>query len=210
MIRILVADDHPLLRKGIIRILSEHPDMCVVGEAASAQETADFLLQEAVDVLVLDLNMPDRSGFEVLGQLSTWTHRPHVLVLSAHPEDQFAIRVLRAGASGYMNKEAAPDALVKAIRKIHAGGRYVTEAVAEQLVDSIAPRNPLPRHADLSPREFQIFRLIAQGHKVSKIATDLAISGSTVHTVRRRLMAKLGVASDVDMGRYAVQHDLID
>lgn len=209
MIRVLVADDHPLLRKGIVRILSEHEDIAVVAEAATAAQTIDLLSSTAVDVLLLDLNMPDRSGFEVLGQLLTWPKRPRVLVLSAHPEDQFGVRVLRAGASGYMNKETAPDLLVKAIRRIHGGGRYVSEEVAEQLVDTVAPQQLRPAHDQLSPREYQVLRLIAAGQRVNAIAPQLGLSPSTVHTVRQRLLTKLSLSSDADVARYAVQHKIL-
>lgn len=209
MISILVADDHPLLRNGIIRILGEQTDMRVVGEAANAAQAVEALANADVDILVLDLNMPDRSGFEVLGQLATWPRRPKVLVLSAHPEEQFALRVLKAGASGYMNKEAAPDALVKAIRRIHGGGRYISAAVAEQLADAISPGADRPRHLGLSPREFQVFRLIATGSRVPVICQQLSLSPSTVHTVRRRVLGKLGLTSDVDLARYAVQNALL-
>lgn len=209
MIRVLVADDHPLLRKGIVRILSEHEDITVVAEAATAAQTIDLLSSTAVDVVLLDLNMPDRSGFEVLGQLLTWPKRPRVLVLSAHPEDQFGVRVLRAGASGYMNKETAPDLLVKAIRRIHSGSRYVSEAVAEQLADAVAPLQQRPAHEQLSPREYQVLRLIAAGQRVSAIAPQLGLSPSTVHTVRQRLLAKLSLATDADVARYAVQHRIL-
>lgn len=209
MIRVLVADDHPLLRKGIVRILSEHEDITVVAEAATAAQTIDLLCSTAVDVVLLDLNMPDRSGFEVLGQLLTWPKRPRVLVLSAHPEDQFGVRVLRAGASGYMNKETAPELLVKAIRRIHSGSRYVSEAVAEQLADTVAPLQQRPAHEQLSPREYQVLRLIAAGQRVSAIAPQLGLSPSTVHTVRQRLLAKLSLASDADVARYAVQHNIL-
>lgn len=209
-IRVLVADDHPLLREGIVRILSETADIQVVGKAASGVETINLLTTTPVDVLVLDLSMPDRGGFEVLGQISTWPKRPRVLVLSAHPEDQLAIRVLRAGASGYLTKESAPESLVKAIRRIHAGGRYISEAVAEQLAFAVDPFREPPSHEQLSPREFQIFRLIASGRKTTAIAHDLSISLSTVHTIRRRLLEKLQLTSDVEVARYAVQHGLIE
>lgn len=210
MIRVVVVDDHPLLRQGIVRILSDTADIVVVGEAASAAAAVDLVTRHAVDLLVLDLSMPGRGGFEVLGQLASWPHAPRTLVLSVHPEDQFAVRALRAGAHGYLNKEAAPEELVKAIRRIHAGGRYITPAVAEQIADAIDPRHDGPVHERLSPREFQVFRLLAQGHRVPEIAPMLALSPSTVHTIRRRMLVKLGVKRDVEVARYAVQHGLVD
>ncbi len=209
-IRVLVADDHPLIRAGIIAILAEMPDIEVVAEASSGNEAIRKLATHTVDILVLDLAMSSGSGFDVLGQLSLWDRRPRVLVLSAHPEDQLAVQVLRSGASGYLAKEAAPDLLVAAIRRIHSGRKYVTEGVAEQLVEAVEVGYQRAPHESLSPRELQVFMMLARGRKVSEIAKDLAISPSTAHTFRRRIMEKLGLLRDVELARYALQHKLVD
>ncbi len=210
MIRVLVADDHPLIRSGVIAILSEQADIHVVAQAASGRETLQLLRKHDVDVLVLDLKMPDGGGFDVLAQLSGWMARPQVVVLSHYAEDQLAIQALRAGAAGYLPKEAAPELLVTAIRRIHAGGRFVTEELAALLVDAVDPTRARAPHETLAPREFQVFRLLAAGKKTPAIASELTISVSTAHTLRRRVQDKLGVASDVELARYALDHGLAE
>ncbi len=209
-IRVLVADDHPLIRAGIIAILAEMSDIAVVGEASSGNEALRKLALQEVDVLVLDLSMPSGSGFDVLGQLSLWQKRPRVLVLSAHPEDQLAVQVLRSGASGYLAKEAAPELLVAAIRRIHSGRKFVTEGVAEQLVEAGEPGYQAAPHESLSPRELQILMLLATGRKTVEVAADLAVSRSTAYTHRQRILDKLGLAGDVELARYALQHKLVE
>ena len=208
--RIMVADDHPLIRAGIVAILRECPDMEVVAEAGSGSDALRKLAQRPVDVLVLDLKMDDGSGFDVLGQLSIWPTRPRVLVLSAHPEDQLALQVLRSGASGYLAKGAAPDELVRAIRKVMSGRKYLSEAVSEQLVETIDPRHPPSGHESLSPREMQVFLRLANGVPVSTLAEDLGISLSTAHTYRRRVLDKVGARGNTDLTRYALQHKLME
>jgi two-component system invasion response regulator UvrY len=209
-IRVLVADDHPIIRSGVIAILAENRDIEIVAEAASGRETLDALKKHVVDVLVLDLKMPEGGGFDVLAQIATWPKRPKVVVLSHYAEEHFAIQALHAGASGYLPKEAAPDQLVKAVRRVHAGGRYVTEALADQLVDVTDPARTKAPHEHLSPREFQVFMALASGKKTQNIATDLGISLSTAHTLRRHVHEKLGVDSDVDLARYAMALRLVD
>ncbi len=210
MIRVLVADDHALIRRGVVAILSEHADIHVVAEAGSGTETLELLRKHAVDVLVLDLKMPDGGGFDVLASLTTWPTRPRVIVLSHYAEDQLAIQALRAGASGYLPKETAPELLVTAIRRVHAGGRFVSESLAALLVDAVDPARAKAPHETLAPREFQVFRLLATGKKTPAIAADLGISVSTAHTLRRRIQEKLGVVSDVELARYALEHQLAE
>jgi len=210
MIRVAVADDHPLLRQGILRMLSEVPDISVVGEASSGADTLRLLEHTRVDVLVLDLQMPDLSGFEVLGQLATWSKTPAVLILSAHPEDQFALRVLRAGARGYLTKASAPEELVRAIRKVNTGRRYVSDAVVDQLAGLTDTRRQEASIDALSPREFQVFRLIASGRRSGAVAQELGLSLSTVYSYRRIVLDKLGLQNDIEIARFAAERKLTE
>lgn len=210
MMRILVADDHAILRQGLKQILADEFSDLQFGEADTAAGTLQQLRGQPWDVLILDINMPGRSGLEVLQV--TRRHFPGVpvLVLSSTPEDQLGIRVLRAGASGYLNKQAAPEELINAVRKVMAGGRYVSAALAEKLVVELDRDAEHPPHEALSDREFQVFKLIVAGKSVKKIAAELSLSGKTISTFRSRLYGKLGVRSTVELIYYAQQYGLID
>jgi len=209
VIRVVVADDHPLLREGIARLLRETPDLQVVGEAGNGDEAVDLVAGGGADVLVLDLAMPGRGGFDVLARLRSWPVRPRVLVLSAHPEDQLAVRTLKAGAAGYLSKESAPEELVKAIRRVAEGLRYVTPAVAELLARSAAKEKPERLHETLAPREFEVFLLVARGKRLAEIARALGVSRSTARTLRQRVLFKLELANDAEVARYAVENGLL-
>jgi DNA-binding NarL/FixJ family response regulator len=209
-IRVLIVDDHPIIRRGVREILADDSKICVVGEAGSGSEALRVLGQLDVDFVLLDVTLPDRSGIEVLKdirQLFPWVR---VLVLSIHPEEQYAVRALRAGALGYLTKESAPEELLRAIERVIRGGKYVTANIAESLsrlasddLKGLAP------HELLSDREFEVLRLLAQGHGVSQIAEKLGLSVKTVSTYRARILEKLGKETTAQLIRYAIDHHLV-
>lgn len=210
MIRALIADDHAVVRQGLKQILGDMPEMVVAGEATTGQEVLDKVRAETWDVVVLDISMPDRSGLDVLKQLRSERPKLPVLVLSMHSEDQYAMRVLKAGASGYLTKDSAPDELVKAIRKVVSGGRYVSSFLAEKLAFEIGTDSSRLPHETLSDREFQVLRLIAAGESVTEIAAELYLSVKTVSTYRARMLEKMNLATTAELIHYAMQNHLID
>lgn len=210
MIRALIADDHAVVRQGLKQILGDTPEMLVAGEATNGQEVLDKVRAEPWDVVVLDISMPDRSGLDVLKQLRSERPKLPVLVLSMHSEDQYAVRVLKAGASGYLTKDSAPDELVKAIRKVVSGGTYVSSFLAEKLAFEIGTDSSRLPHETLSDREFQVLRLIAAGESVTEIAAELYLSVKTVSTYRARLLQKMNLTTNAELMHYAMQNHLID
>ncbi len=211
MIRVLLADDHPVVRKGLSQIVAEHRDMVVVGEAGDGAAVLQSISRLAVDVLVLDINMPGRSGLEVLREVKQLQPRLPVLVLSVHPEDQLAVRALMAGASGYLNKDSAPEDLVKAIRKVFAGGKFVTPTLAEALVANLQMESiDTPPHKTLSDREYSVMLRIASGKAVSEIASELCLSVKTVSTYRARILEKMNMKTNADLTRYAIHNGLVE
>jgi len=210
LIRVLVVDDHPVVRRGIIQILEGEPDMASVSEAANAGELMRLAAGGDWDVVVLDINLPDRSGMEVLRDLKALRPDLPVLVLSMYPEDQYALRALKAGASGYLTKESVTEELVAAVRKAAGGGRYVSASLAEKLAEAmVSPVGKAP-HELLSNREFQVMRMIASGKRLKDIAQELRLSVKTVSTYRSRVMEKMGFQSDAQLIRYALRHGLLD
>jgi DNA-binding NarL/FixJ family response regulator len=210
MIRALIADDHAVVRQGLKQILGDTPEMLVAGEATNGQEVLDKVRAEPWDVVVLDISMPDRSGLDILKQLRSERPKLPVLVLSMHSEDQYAVRVLKAGASGYLTKDSAPDELVKAIRKVVSGGRYVSSFLAEKLAFEIGTDSSRLPHETLSDREFQVLRLIAAGKSVTEIAAELYLSVKTVSTYRARMLEKMNLGTTAELIHYAMQNHLID
>jgi two-component system invasion response regulator UvrY len=210
LIRILIADDHAILRRGLKEILEDELVGAIFGEAGNAQEVVTQVRSQAWDLVILDINMPGRSGFDLLGDLRQLRPELPVLVLSVHPEDQYAKRVLRAGAAGYMNKETAPRELVKAVRKVLAGGRYVSEAFAEKLALDLGAKAVRLPHEKLSDREFEVMRMIASGKTVSQIAEELHLSVTTVSTHRAGILKKMGMANNAELMRYVLENRLID
>jgi DNA-binding NarL/FixJ family response regulator len=209
MIRILLADDHLMFREGLKQILGRCADFAVTAEAANGQEALDLIRAQRFDVVVLDISMPVRSGFDVLGEIRIEQPELPVLVLSMHPEDQYAVRVLKAGASGYLTKESAADELIAAIRKVAGGGRYVTSTLAEKLADALATQGAIGDHRDLSNREFQVLVMLARGRMLREIADELLISEKTVTTYRARILEKLGARNNAELAKYAIEHDLL-
>lgn len=210
MIKVIVVDDHAVVREGLKRIISESPGMSVTGEAGDGHEALKVVKDGVCDVVVLDISMPNKNGLDVLKQLRADSPRLPVLVLSMHSEDQYAIRVLRAGAAGYLTKESAPAKLVQAIRKVVRGGKYVSSTLAEKLVfdlDSDMQKTP---HESLSDREYQVLCMIASGKTVSEIAEELALSVKTISTYRVRILQKLKMKNNAEMTRYAIKQGLVD
>lgn len=209
MIKILIADDHPIVRAGLKQVIEKSPDMKVAGEALNGREVLDKVSGEEWDILILDFSMPGRSGLDVIRDVRTLRPSLPVLVLSMHPEAELAPRLLKAGVSGYLMKESATAELVNAIRKINAGGRYVSPALAEKLAGDLAFESGKLRHELLSDREYQVLLCIAAGKTAQEIALDLSLSVKTVRTYRDRVMEKLSLKNDVELSRYALEHRLI-
>ncbi len=211
MIRVLITDDHPIFRKGIKLVLSEAEDIQVAGEAASGHEALALLRKESYDVITLDVTMEGKDGLETLKEIRYENIPVAVLMLSIHPEDQFAVRTLKAGANGYLSKTSVPDELVTAIRVIAGGGQYITSATASQIVHELRLPDPtVPMHEHLSDREFQVLILIGSGKTVGYIAQELNISAKTVSTHRAHILQKMNLQNNAQLMRYVLQHRLID
>ncbi len=209
-LRILVADDHAVVRRGLIEILTEAFPSAEYDEAADAGEALRKTRERHYDILVLDITMPGRSGLDVLKDVRATHPALPVLVLSVHPEDQYALRVLKAGASGYLTKDTAPQKLVEAVQRALAGGKYVSDALADRLVLGVRTGLDSPLHATLSDREDGVMRMIAGGATVSDIAHQLSLSVKTVSTYRARILAKMGMRTNADLTRYAIENDLVE
>ena len=210
MIRVLLADDHAIVRAGLKEILAGTGDITVAAEATNGQEVMARIRGQDYDVAVLDMSMPGRSGIELIKQVKDEKPKLRVLVLTMHSEEQYAVRALKAGASGYLTKDSAAEQLVAAIRKIAAGGAYVSPETAERLVLDASPRAEAAPHTLLSDREFQVLQLIAGGQSVSEIARRLALSVKTVSTHKTRILQKMGLANQAELIRYALEHKLLD
>jgi DNA-binding NarL/FixJ family response regulator len=209
MIQVIIADDHPVMRHGIKRILEEEADMQVVGEAANGQELLQKIEQSPCDCVLLDIGMPGRDGLDALAYLRRNYPKLPVLILSVYPEDQFGPRVLKSGAAGYMNKESACDQLVKAIRKVCTGGKYVSPALAEKIAGDLAADNNVPPHEKLSSREYQVMRLIASGKTVGQIARELCLSEKTISTHRARILEKMEMKTNAQLTYYGIHNNLV-
>lgn len=210
MIRVFIVDDHEIIRQGLKMILKEAADLVVVGEAQDGIEALRKIKNTDCDVMLLDMNMPGSSGIDLLADIKALKPKMHILVLSIHPEDKFALRTLKAGASGYLCKDTALEELVVAIRKIHSKGRYISNTLAEQLAFSIIPENETPAAKQLSSRENEILIKIASGVKVKDIAEELGLSISTVFTYRLRIFEKLNIKNNVELTHYAIENKLVD
>jgi len=209
MIRILIVDDHAILRRGLRALLSDEFHGAAFGEASNARQAMEELRKDKWDVALLDITLPGKSGLDLLKEFKAARPKLPVLILSAHPEDQFAVRVLKAGAGGYLTKESAPEELAKAIRKILAGGRYVSPALAEKLASRVTKDLTRTPHETLSDREYEIMCLIASGKTVTEIAGELSLSPKTISTYRARVLEKLGVKNSAAIVQYAVRNGLV-
>lgn len=210
MIRILIADDHAIVREGLKQVVSKTSDMVVADEASTGQEALEKALKNDYDVVVLDISFPDKNGLDVLKEVKNRKSELPVLMLTIHPEEEVAVSALRAGASGYLTKESAADELVAAIRKVSSGGDYVTSTLAEKLAHILRTGSEKPLHETLSDREYEVMRGIASGKTVKEIATESFLSPSTVRTYRSRILEKMGMKTNADLMRYAIEHKLID
>jgi len=209
-VKILIVDNHPIFRHGLKQILALEPDVVAVGEAVNARNVLELVRKERWAVVVLDITMPGGSGLDVLKQLKHERPKLPVLVLSAHPEDQFAVRVLKAGAAGYMTKEAAPEELIKAIRKVLRGGKYLSESLAEKLAFNLETDSVKLLHETLSDREYQVMLMIASGKTATQISQKLYLSVKTISTHRTRILEKMGMKSNAEIMCYAMQNRLVD
>ncbi|MEO6252329.1 MAG: response regulator transcription factor [Ferruginibacter sp.] len=209
MLRILIADDHTVVRKGLRQILLDEFPTAVIHEVADAEELIMKVMTQKWDVVVSDLSMPGRSGLDALQQIKLSFPNLPVLILSIHPEEQYALRALKAGAAGYLSKDTAPDELVKAVQKVLLGKKYISQSIAEKLANTFSADADQSPHEKLSDREFDVMKLLANGKSVSDIAEMLSLSVTTVSTYRARVMTKMDLRSNSDLTKYAIEHNLI-
>ncbi len=210
MIKILIADDHPIVRKGLKEIIEETSDMKVIDEASTGQEVLEKVFKTEFDVVLLDISMPGKSGLDILKELKNHRSKLTVLVLSMHPEEQYAMQVFKAGASGYLTKESAPDELLTALRKVSKGGKYVSSSLAEKLAYALEKDVEKAPHEILSAREYEVMRKIASGKTVTDIARELFLSPKTISTYRTRILEKMGIKNNAELIRYAIKNHLVD
>ena len=210
MPRILVADDHAVVRRGLIEILRDTVPRAAFGEADTGGRAVELARAEKWDLAILDISLPDQSGLEVLKQIRAFAPRLPVLVLSMHAEEQFALRTLRAGAAGYVTKKTAPQEIGEAVKRVLAGGRYITPSLAERMAIEMTERSEKSPHERLSDREYQVFRRLALGKTVKEIAAELHVSMQTVSTHRARILAKMGFRSNADLTEYAIRDHLLE
>lgn len=209
MIRILIADDHAIVRKGLKQILLEQYPTAVIGEAADAESLITSTINDSWDLVICDMNMPGRSGLDALHQIKQSSPKLPVLIMSMYSEDQYALRVLKAGASGYLGKETIHDDIVKAIETVRLGKRFITPGIAEKLADAFDEDATKQPHEILSDREFDVFKLLASGKAVTEIAEQLSLSATTISTYRSRIMDKMNMHSNAELTRYALEKNLI-
>ncbi|MCF8719470.1 response regulator [Nitrospina gracilis] len=208
-IHVLIADDHGIVRKGLIQVLSKTEDMVVCGEAENGNEVLELVKNVKADVVVMDIDMPEKSGWETLVQLKIQTPELPIIILSIYSEDHYALRFLRAGASGYLTKSSAPELLVDALRKVSAGGKYISPSLAEKLAFNLDSSSDKLPHETLTDREFQVFCQIAAGKKLKEIADELALGITTVSTHRGNILAKMGMKNNADIIQYALKNGII-
>ena len=210
MVRVVIADDHTIVREGLKQLLLAAGSFEIAGEARDGFEVLKIAREKEFDVLLLDLSMPGKSGMDLIKQVKSERPRLRVLVLSMHQEHQYAVRAIKAGASGYLTKDSASTQLVSAIEKVASGGAFISAEVAEQLALGAMPQTEGPPHASLSDREYQVFRMLVSGKAVSEIANELNLSVKTVSTHKARLMEKMGIENQAELVRYAMKHRLVD
>lgn len=208
--KIIIADDHPIVRSGLKQIIAETPDMIVAGEANDGYELLRKVRKEDFDAVIMDITMPGMNGLDVLKQLRIERPKLPVVILTYHPEAQYAVRVLRAGASGYVTKATVPDELIKAIRKVSQGGRYISSSLAERLAYELDFRSEKMPHETLSDREFQVLCMLASGKTVKEIAEELSLSVKTVSTYRSRILEKMKMRNNAELTHYAIANRLVD
>jgi two-component system invasion response regulator UvrY len=208
--KILIADDHAVVREGLKQVLSENADLIVAAEASTGQEVIEKIAKNDFDLIVLDISMPGRGGLDILKEIKIQKPKLPVLVLSMYPEEQYAVRVLKTGASGYLTKESAPDELVRAIRQISQGKKYVSPSLAEKLALDLEISSDRPPHETLSDREYQVMCMIASGKTLKEISEELSLSIKTISTYRTRIMEKMKMKSNAELTHYAIKNRLVD
>lgn len=208
MIRILIADDHAIVRRGLRQLILEEYPSAEIGECGDAESLVNQALFHQWDVVICDLNMPGRSGLDALRQIKQAVPRLPVLIMSMYPEDQYALRVLKAGASGYLSKDSIHDELIRAVQTVLRGKRFITPGIAEKLVEEVQADTTKPLHELLSDREFEVFKQIAAGKTVSEIANELSLSPNTISTYRSRILEKMNLKTNTDLVRYALEANL--
>jgi len=209
MIRTLIVDDHAIVRKGLRQILEETTDIAVKDEADTGQGALEKIWKNNYDVIILDISMPDRNGLDILKQIKSEKPELAVLVLSIHPEDQYAVRALKSGASGYLTKESAPEELIAAVRKIAEGRKYISNSLAEKLASKLESDADQPLHESLSDREYEVMRMIAEGNALKDIAEDLHLSVKTVSTYRSRILQKMNMKNNAELIHYVIMNKLL-
>ncbi|MDO8281495.1 MAG: response regulator transcription factor [Thermodesulfovibrionia bacterium] len=209
MIKILIVDDHAIVREGLKQILSETSDIVVTDEANNGQEALEKVWHNKYDVVLLDISMPGRNGLEILKQIKHDNKALHVLILSVSPEEQYAVRALKAGASGYLTKESTPNELIEAIRKVSAGKKYVSSSLAERLATHLEAKSEDSLHDSLSDREYEVMCMIASGKAVKEIAENLCLSAKTISTYRSRIMEKMEMKNNAQLTHYAISNRLV-
>ena len=209
MIKILIADDHSIVREGLKQIVAESPEMAVRGEAVNGQQVLELVHKTDYDLILLDIAMPGRGGIDTLKQLKIEKPEIPVLILSMYPEDQYAVRAIKAGAAGYLTKESAPEELIGAIKKVAQGGKYVSTDLAEKLVENLGKNTEKPDHTMLSDREYQVMIMIATGKTVKEIADELSLSVKTISTNRARALKKMGMKNNAEFAYYAIKQGLV-
>jgi two-component system, NarL family, invasion response regulator UvrY len=210
VIKVLVADDHAIVRRGLRQILAETADIIVGGEAATGDEVLRLVRDQRWSLVILDISLPRGNGLELLTTIRREKPETPVLILTVHPEEQYAVRCIKAGAAGFLNKESAPEQLIEAVRKIASGGRYVTAELAETLASVLAGESPGAPHERLSDREFEIFKMLGSGKTVSQIAQQLALSVKTVSTHRARILKKMSLQTNAELTHYAMRNHLVE